>query len=184
MWYGVSLLQKPHKSDSLFIKVGSRLTDYTYNPSLSCNDLQKVTFTFPWRVSIFCGNPCLSSLSVSRLNWVDSLMKSSCVTLRFRVTVNDSINLRLIIECLLTCLLSPRLLYARNSQSYPYPMIGQARSASWHCSGTSSWWPVWNNDVIRCRPSNRMDTGIEAMLIAPCISAVYRCIWSHWQFHR
>ena len=163
--YSVSLLQKPHKSDGLFITVGSRLTDYNYNPSILCCNLEKVTFTFLWRVSIFWGSPRSSSHSASCLNWVDSLTRWSRVTPRFQATVNDSINLRLIGGF---SWLHPRLLYSRESQSNSYLVIGQARSASW-CFGTSSWWPVWHDDKAHCRPSNRTDTRIAAMQIASCV---------------
>ena len=66
-------------------------------------------------------------------------------------------------------------------------VIGRARSASWCCSGTSSCWPVWQDDMAHCHPLNRTNrpSGKELrMLIAPRTSAVYQCIWSHWQFHR
>jgi len=71
--YSASLLQKPHSIDGLFIKVRSRLTDYKYKHSLSCSDLQKVTFTLPRQVSIFWVSPCsmliIAFSIVSELSW-------------------------------------------------------------------------------------------------------------------
>jgi len=47
----------------LFIKVGSRLTDYKCEPSPPCCGLQKATFTLICRVSIFWCTLCSSSFS-------------------------------------------------------------------------------------------------------------------------
>ena len=58
--------------NGLFVKVGSRLTDYKYEPSPSCSGLQKATFTFTWRVSIgILGQPLLIIAFQHRV-WIDS----------------------------------------------------------------------------------------------------------------
>src|SRR6218665_2259236 len=49
------------------------------------------------------------------------------------------------------------LFCTRDSQSDSYPEIGWARSASWSCAGTSSWRPVWHDDMAYCHPLNRTD---------------------------
>src|SRR6218665_293727 len=69
------------------------------------------------------------------------------------------------------------LFCARDSQSDSYHVIGWARSASWSCSGTSSWCPVWHDDMAYTERIGSRPSGID---LSPRTSAVYRCTWSHW----
>ena len=147
-------------NDDLFIKVGSKLTDYTHEPFPSRSGLQKVTFTFTWRVIIFWPSFAHHRFSALYRNWVYSLTRWSCVTPRFQASVSDSINLRLIVCCLLTLQgeFTPEIL----NRIHLLRLGGQGQLlASWCCSRTSTWLPVWHDDVVHCHPSNRTDSGIK-----------------------
>ena len=79
---------------------------------------------------------------------------------RFQAAVSDSINLRLILGCLLTI---SKVILCQRFSTWFTSCYWAARSASWSCSGTSSSWPVWQDDMAHCHPLNRTDrsTGIE-----------------------
>ena len=112
------------------------------------------------------------------LNWMDSLTRWTWVTPRFQVAVSDSINLRLIDGCLLTISKVILTYFAPEILNQTHILwLGGKRSASWSCSGTSSWWPVWHDDMAYCHPlTERIGSRPSGIDLSPRTSAVYRCI--------
>jgi len=112
-----------------------------------------------------------------------ALLNSIGGDLTLQATVNDSINLLLIVGCLFNSLDMSLVSKVALCHKFSIGFISYDwadKVSALCCFRISSWWPVWHNDMVHCRPSNRMDTGIAAMLIAPCVSAVvYTVAFDH-----
>ena len=144
------------------MKVGLRLglTDYKYELSPSCGGLQKAPFTYTRCVSIFWASLCSSSLVsiVSELNG----QLNEVVMGDFQVPGGSERLDQLAFDCRMSLdYLKGYFMLVRDSQSDSYPAIGRTRSASRCCSGSSTWLPIWHDDITHCHPSNRTDTGIN-----------------------
>ena len=112
---------------------------------------------------------------VSCLNWVDSLTWWSWVTPQFQAAVSDSIN----------SLLSDYLDYLQGYGCFTQEIINRIHILWLGGQGVVLALTVTDQfSKIVISLSSFKQNWNSAMLIAPRTSAVYRCTWSHWQFHR
>jgi len=173
----VNLSKKPHRNDGLFLKVGSRLTDYKYELSPSCMYWSSEGYFYVCLTGQYIlGQPSLI-IAFQHSVWIELTGWWSWATPQFQAAVSDSINLRLIVGCLLAI----SKVTLRHRFSIGFISCDWAGKVSvlvlfWHFQLMTSL-ARWHGSLSSFKQNGYWN---RAMLLALRTSAVYRCVWSLW----